>query len=409
MNKRINHTAITLSLVLLCALTIGCSPMDDYLDKYTDGKEIRYPGVPYPAFMLSGKERVVFNALLMSDPKITKLNIYWNSGMDSLTQDIERTTGVDELFIPIALPEGGYNFDVFTFDSEGNKSIPVQLSATSYGQAYHSSLVDRIIKNMEKKESDVILDWYSIDPSSPFVQITYPTIGGLNEVVRLHQDSTQIVLPNFKPKSGFTMQTYYLPDEMSIDTFATDISWIAVNEEVTQEYILNPGNPFVRGDEGTGKWGTPKDWLYTDNVLNQTGGMGGWSTNGNPKGVIHLESKNFSGAGITNGKIYQTVQLPAGKYLFESYSTISSTSKNSFLNVALAAGKGTELPDWEELETNALGYYARQATVSNTPETYSFEFELTEESTVTLGWVASFGASSSIQFSYVKLYFVPQE
>lgn len=410
MKKIINPVIYILFVALLSTWVAGCSSMDEYLDKYTDGKEIRYPGIPYPALMYSGKERVVFNGYRPSDPKVTRLKIYWNSRLDSLEQDIERSEGTDEFFIPISLPEGGYNFDIFTFDDEGNRSIPVTLSATSYGQTYQSSLTDRVIKSIQKTGSDVTIDWYSIDPTSPFVEITYPTLSGTQRVERLHQDSTKIVLEDFKAKSRFKMRTYYLPDEMSIDTFATDVSWIPVNEDVTADYILNAGNPFVRGDNGTekDKFGTPKDWKYTDNVLNQKNGMGGWSTNGTPSGVIQFESKNFSGEGMTNGKIYQTIQLPAGKYLLESYSSNSTTGRTSFLDCALVAAKGTELPDLENIESS-LGYYLRQETATNAKETYLAEFELSEESQVTIGYVASFGSSSSIQFAYIKLFFVPQE
>ncbi len=408
MKKIKNHLSFILLIPVLAGWFISCSPMDEYLDKYTNGKEIQYPGIVFPASMYSGKDRVVFNGYLMSDPKITKLKILWNSDQDSLVQSIQRSEDVDTLFIPIDLPEGGYNFDVYTYDNEGNRSIPVVLTATSYGHSYQSSLLDRVVKSVDKTGSDVTIEWYSVDPTSPFVEITYPTESGADKIVRLTQDSSKIVLEDFKAKSCFKMQTFYLPDEMSIDTFYTAPTLVAVNEDITHDYLLNPGLPFLRGDDGTDKWGTPKDWLYTDNVLNQNNDTkGGWSSNGNPGGVIQFESRNYSGDGITNGKIYQTIELPAGKYAFEAYSSISSTVKNSFLDVALVAATGNELPDMEQLTSNALGYYSRQ--VSNGAETYRFEFDVTEKQDITLGWVASFGKTSSIQFTYVKLFYIPQQ
>lgn len=396
-----------LQLVVLMLILYSCSPMDEYLDKYTDRKEKQYTGIVNPAMMYSGENRVVFVGYLMSDPKISQIKIYWNERQDSLLRDIERTDGIDELIIPIALPEGGYNFEVFTFDKEGNSSIPVYLSATSYGAAYKELLKDRLIKNLVKDSSNVYIEWYSADPTSPFVEITYPLQDGGNKTIRVSPDSTKVTLVNYKRKSTFSMKTFYLPDEMAIDTFKTDGLIVPVNEDVTKDYILNAGLPFLRADNGTGKWGIIKDWFYTPNVLNQdNNAKGGWSTNGNPSGVLHLESRNYTGDGITNGKVYQSMNLPAGKYIFESYSWISSTTKNSFLDVALVASSGNQLPDLESVEANSLGFYRRQVATGS--ENYRFEFEINEDLLVSLGWVASFGKTSAIQFTHVKLYYIPQ-
>ena len=399
---------MSLCVTILAGIWVGCSPMDEYLDKYTDGKDIQYPGVVFPAYMHSGKNRVVLEGYLISDPKISKIRIYWNSRNDSIEQNIQRSEGIDLLNISIPLPEGGYNFEVFTYDNEGNTSIPVILSATSYGDSYQETLYDRLVKNLTKEGDNVSIEWYSSDPTSPFVEINYPLSDGGSRTIRVPFDSLRTVLPDYKAKSGFSMRTYYLPDETAIDTFYTDKSWKAVNEDVTQDYILNAGLPFLRGDEGTGKWGTPKDWTITPNVLNQDKNTkGGWSTNGNPQGVIHLESRDYSGDGITNGKVHQTLALPAGKYIFEAECSNSATTGSSFLNVALAVAKGNALPDLEQMETDALGYYLRKTASGK--ETYALEFELTEDATITLGCVASFGRNSYVQFSQVRLLFVPQQ
>jgi hypothetical protein len=79
---------------------------------------------------------------------------------------------------------------------------------------------------------------------------------------------------------------------------------------------------------------------------------------------------------IPNGKIYQTVTLPAGKYLFEIDFEGHKINNEAYLAIAA----GTTLPDVAEIAT-AIGYSpfsAPQVTVV-----------LTEETEVSIGVVAN--------------------
>ena len=103
----------------------------------------------------------------------------------------------------------------------------------------------------------------------------------------------------------FDVQTYFLPDEMSIDTFKTAVVSYGVSEDITDLYLKNYKRPFEGRDKNAdNKWGILVDWDFTPNILNQSNGKGGWSEDwGNYS--IHLESKDWDGEGITNGKVYR--------------------------------------------------------------------------------------------------------
>jgi hypothetical protein len=124
-----------LVVALLVAAVAACTDMDDYL-KYTGGKELIYTGRVDSVHARAGNNRVVITGLLIADPKIVKLKIYWNIRQDSLTMDIERSPGVDSLSIPIPLPEGRYNFELITYDAVGNSSVTVFAVGSSNGTNY---------------------------------------------------------------------------------------------------------------------------------------------------------------------------------------------------------------------------------------------------------------------------------
>src|SRR6188474_3700427 len=98
-----SNIRVMLLFCVVLALAIGaCTDMDDYL-KYTGGKDLIYTGKVDSVHVLAGNSRVVISGLLIADPKITQVKIYWRMRQDSLKLDITRSPGVDSLAIPILL------------------------------------------------------------------------------------------------------------------------------------------------------------------------------------------------------------------------------------------------------------------------------------------------------------------
>lgn len=396
MKQFIKHTPYLVSLLILLGIT-SCTKMDEYL-KYTDGKEILYTGIPDSLFMFSGYNRVVFRGILASDPKIAKIKIYWNLNQDSLEQDIHRTGDSNELIIPIPLPEGTYNFEMYTYDKDGlHPSVPFNLTGTSYGDSYKEALVNRLVKKVEKIADDVTIDWSPAEPTALFTMVQYTDLAGAAKEVKVANSDEQLVLEDYKSMTKFDVQTYFLPDEMSIDTFKTAMVSYGVSEDITDFYLKNYKRPFAGKDKNADdKWGLLVDWDYTPNILNQSNGKGGWSEDWGLLS-IHLESKNWDGEGITNGKLYQSFELPAGNYQLECELEGGSNQMNGYL----VASSGQTLPDINGLKEEALGY--SQYGDANMGGIHKLEFSLEEPTVVSAGWVVSFGSSTWMKVKYIKL------
>lgn len=374
----------------------SCSDMDDYL-KFTDGGSKQYTGIVDSVKFLSGYERVVFSGLLTSDPKIDKVKVFWNMRKDSLVLDVERTTGVDTIYESIPLPEGRYSFEVVSYDKKGISSITVSKQGVSYGSIYQRDLYNRAIKSFEKEGDDAIIEWYNGDENSPFTEIRYIDNKDKECIVRVPIKEEMTILSNYKGASIAQFQTYFLPDTSAVDTFKT-----VIEEKVAIEKIRNSGNPFLRSDGGTGKWGRIADWQYTSNILNQEGNtLGGWSTDAG--GCIHLESQDWGGPGFENGKIYQTISLPSGNYSLEYYSDGFGGNATSLFVVTL----GGNLPDIENADDNSLAYELSEN--DGVRGSHKIDFRLEEPANVTLGWVVTIHTSNTwYHINWIKLAFQDQ-
>ncbi len=173
--------------------------------------------------------------------------------------------------------------------------------------------------------------------------------------------------------------------------------------DVTSTYIKNAGPKMEAGHTVGGKWGTPKDWSFTPNILNQEDNtVGGWSTDGG--GVIHFETDHWSGPGFENGKVWQTVSLPAGTY---SFTTVYGNAGNDYgrMNINLAVAMGAELPDSGNFATAALAYRQLDAANDRGAKEHAVVFTLTETRQVSLGLVVTIAGSGDIyiQFNSFRL------
>lgn len=383
--------------VVSLLIAVACTDMDDYL-KYTGGKELIYTGKVDSARVRAGNNRVVITGLLISDPKIVRLKIYWNTRQDSLIKEIERSAGVDSLAIPIPLPEGRYNFEMITYDAAGNASVTVFESGSSYGATYQDALINRPIKAAEAiGPNEVQVDMYNSEETALFTEIIYTDVNDEVKVVRIPSETDRVTLSDIKSQTKFSYQTYYLPEKMAVDTFRAVPQVIGVSQDITTTYLRNSLRPIQRGDAGTGKWGTPKDWLFNANITNQNGGQGGgWSWD--DSGVFHFETQDWGGAGVNNGKVWQTFTLPAGTYTV-SFETGNYGGDN--YSVYELVSEGAELPDIDNIGMPLAAFHGMPG--GSLGGTHDLTFTLTEPTQISVGWVVNTGQYVYLQFRSVKL------
>jgi hypothetical protein len=359
--------------------------MDDYRNKYMAGGAITYPGKMDSVMAFSGKNRVKISGLFTSDPKIVQYKVFWNSRQDSAEIPVHRTAGVDTANVIIPdLAEGLMSFEIRTYDAEGHISIPVNTSANVFGDLYQSSLINRGIVNAEmKKDGSALITWADVskDAGVIYMQIRYDDNAGITHDTLITSVLTGLStsLPDFKSGNTFSYRTAYLPNTTAIDTFYTAYEIHTVKADVTSLYLTNTG-PFTRATYDGGRWGTlAAPWITTPNVINHSG-YGGYASDAG--GCLVMESGWSGTANIVNGKIYQTVTLPPGNYIFQVDCYTEALDP-----VYIVAAADVTLPDISNI-SNALGYTRFPSTVK-TSATLQVMFTVTQQQTISLGFLAT--------------------
>jgi len=173
--------------------------------------------------------------------------------------------------------------------------------------------------------------------------------------------------------------------------------WLQFKYMSLARYV-NTGEP-VEGDRVNGNWGVPKGWNISDNVRNQVGGtLGGWKNEGG-KGLFHFESRDWSGAGYDNGKVWQSPTLPAGTYELSTYYWRGNTTDGQTID--LVAAEGAQLPDRDGLG-GALA--SKRLPRGEQDRIHSVTFTLTEPKQVSMGLLVTLdGSEQYLQFTWMKL------
>ena len=399
-----------LSLGLLAAaLTVSCKQQDDYL-KYlpaTDGSRV---GRPETVLFYGGRECVKLYGALSSDPKVTQVGVFWKDGAEKFIFDVDLSKQrVIEQVIP--MPEGAYDFEVYTYDEQGNRSMPVNASGYSYGKTYTASLFNRVLKSYKlDDEGNVVIEWHSSPENSTRTEVVYLKQGETEPQrveIGLKEETTVLAAPlDEELVIAFEVLSYYRPDTLAFEDFAPEKAskyTIDVPPPPPSDDISNGGGPdtSVEGDKINGNWGVPKNWNVSDNVRNQAGStVGGWKNENG--GLFHFESKDWNGPGYENGKLWQSPTLPAGSYAFtvKYHNSDGDPGKEMYL----VAAAGESLPDIAGM-ASAL---ASKEIVSGKTGEYTVSFTLSKPTQVSLGLVITLGGNNGgsnhwLQFKYMKL------
>lgn len=173
-------------------------------------------------------------------------------------------------------------------------------------------------------------------------------------------------------------------------------------EVITEEFIKNSGNPFVKAGLVSGRVDCLKDWECTENVKTTYNKakdiyVGGYQ--GDNGGVMDFYANTATFGALENAKIYQTVALPAGTYNAGFIPYRMDGESNCYFVIY----QGNTLPDMEQIESdpNVLGYLHWDETVTLTQQ--SVEFDVPSDTDVTIGFVVSEPADSRVKIKSVSL------
>ena len=384
MTHKIKKTVIPLLLVgILIIIFNACTSNEDDYKKYTEDGEISYAGKLDSVKIFSGKNRIKLNALMSTDPQVTSYRVYWGNKKDSVVISVQENQIGNKISQIIEnLEENTYNFEIRTFYDDGNSSIPVFAIGKVYGDRYQNSIINRplVKKDLQISDNSAVVQFAPVDTTTGIIDSELVYTDNNNETKSFiipAENTYPVVLNNFDQGNTFKYRSSFRPDPTSIDVFYTEFSVIEATVPITEApYFRNASFPFKLLEIGTGRYGTPTDWIHNEGALNH-GGFGVYDSNSGG-GIFNLVSGYGGEPNIVNGKIYQKMRLPKGTYL---YSVVTQANNYNGVNdqVYMVAALGDLLPDVKDVEisTQTLEF----ARLSGPAKTYTIEFTLTDDLT----------------------------
>ena len=389
MKKIFERTSMRfLSAPLLATILLACSKWDDY-KKYTTNGEIIYAGKLDSVKAYSGKNRVRITGKFNADPKISKVKIFWNNNRDSLVYDAKQGANGNVFDQTFSMPESITTFTIYTYDGDGNKSIPVYVVGKSFGDNYRKTLSNRIISNIRYMSANTIINWEPADATvgAYTTEVEYTVNGVTKTVVSPAAQGTEF--EGLNTNTPLRYRGVFKPDSTSIDTFTVPY------KDTVLVPLKNARIPFIASSR-SGRWGNLAEWNANDAVKNH-GGYGGWDEwNGN---IFNVES-GWGSPAITNGKIWQTILLEPGSYTFE-ISDLRDTNIGASENTYLVANLGTDIPDISNLATALAS--AKVATGKPLID-LRVKFTLTQQSTVSVGYLTTQAGTTPGRFCNVRAF-----
>ncbi|TCC99488.1 DUF5013 domain-containing protein [Pedobacter hiemivivus] len=134
--------------------------------------------------------------------------------------------------------------------------------------------------------------------------------------------------------------------------------------------------------QSTDRWGTPVDWIVNDATKVHT--VAGVKYGGHDKTNTCLVIGGATGSPVvTNGKVYQTITLPAGSYQYTTNAKDVINPNNGVFYFVVNVGDG--LPNTVDVPNSALAF----TRPTKNDHTLTASFTLNTPTKVSIGFVAS--------------------
>lgn len=214
---------VLISISIFSFLFLSCSDMNDLHDIYLERGERIYVGKLDSAYVYPGKERIKLR-YWPSDPRATKMIIYWQNRNDSLMVNIDpELVGDFSDVIISSLPEYDHIFELVTMtDQFTNKSIPFTVNGSVYGEQFQSITTNRVIKEVlhDTLSNQWTINWLGKVEYGIGSEIIFNSTEGDQKEIYAPMSENEIVLENVQ--SELRYRTLFLPEPDAIDTFYTD-------------------------------------------------------------------------------------------------------------------------------------------------------------------------------------------
>lgn len=257
-------------IISVICLLYSCSPMDyKYSDFIKDGPITYLTKLDESEVKgIGGRNRIRIVIPELDDPRASKVEIYWMNKQEHLVESLNES-GETNVYID-DLVEASYIFELSVLDDKGNSSIPVAITATSYGVIWESLLQNRLIASQEREGDDFKITYdVNIDERLLGTEFEWKQDGeGTSFTQFIDSAQTTGYLEDFKA-SSFRYRSVYLPEPGSEDLFYS--SW--------EYYMEVPGIQEVEFDKATTTFTLPQpndgfwvgyEFIWTDKTSGQS-------------------------------------------------------------------------------------------------------------------------------------------
>lgn len=246
---------------LIVIISIGsissCKDMDGTYKDFIVPNGLKYPQKPDSLKVFAGFNKLRLSWLKAIDPSVIRAEIYWNNYLDTLKLNIP--TDQDTIFVDIPnMTEGTYTFYVKTFDTQGNASIPSEVTGTSYGDNYLLSVSARSIASaLRDGNNEGTITWNAKTADLVYSEVRYKTSDGQTSTIRVLPKDDVSKCPNIKSGEKFEFRSVFLPTN-GVDSVA--LEWKEFDKPFMYKYPRNTWTAVAKNgnhDWGDGGGGQP--------------------------------------------------------------------------------------------------------------------------------------------------------
>ena len=330
-----------------------------------------------------------------------------------MPQAILKSGGVNNNYpVPSGTDSSTYNYSIDEKSSRLDVILGASLSGPSSG-AYTVNVQvnnDTVAQLLSNGTFDPSV--YKLMPSSMYTLPTQLSVasGARSGTFDLGLDIGALKADSLAGKYLLLAVKISNPSQYSLDTaLSTTLVIVDVNSlvigpavNITSQYVQNPGNPFIASAMNGTRWGSLKNWNVNAAAASH-GGVGGYSSDGDGQ-TMDLES-GWGSPQIYNGKVWQTLTLPAGTYGFDPSGGTWKWQGTLDPTYAVVAPGSDTLPDYTNILSNAAIMYQK---IVNDPQP-KVSFQLSAPGTVTIGIVIDYIQSGQgFKSTQVALYNYPK-
>lgn len=221
----------------LAACLFSCMKQDDIYKEFVVPGGLKYPQKVDTLLVQSGFNKLSISWPKTVDPSVVKARLFWNAGQDSLEVDMTSVTDTARVVLE-DLAEENYTFSIYTYDAQGNRSMPTEQTGMPYGEKY---LTSKSLK--EITSASMLTTTHAIINLSPAVadlqycEITYTSTSGEEKTITVDAAAKSVQIPDFKNGAPYKIRCIYKPAR-GVDEIPGE--WIEYSDALEKEVLDLP-------------------------------------------------------------------------------------------------------------------------------------------------------------------------